>query len=139
MKSLENKCVDVVVTSPPYNIGKSYTAYEDDLDPEEYAEWCREWATQIARTLRSDGSFFLNLGASSGNPFFPFQVAKEMTACGFQLQNTIHWIKSISIEREDGTSSYGHFKPINSDRFLNDCQEYVFHFTKDGRKPRWRP
>jgi site-specific DNA-methyltransferase (adenine-specific) len=49
---------------------------------------------------------------------------------GFQLQNTIHWIKSISIDREDGPQSYGHFKPINSERFLNDCQEYVFHLTK---------
>jgi site-specific DNA-methyltransferase (adenine-specific) len=29
--------------------------------------------------------------------------------------------------------SFGHFKPINSKRFLNDCHEYVFHFTKSGR------
>ena len=29
--------------------------------------------------------------------------------------------------------SFGHFKPINSPRFLNDCHEYVFHFTKSGR------
>src|SRR5260370_25649913 len=29
--------------------------------------------------------------------------------------------------------SFGHFKPINSPRFLNDCHEYVFHFTKTGR------
>jgi site-specific DNA-methyltransferase (adenine-specific) len=27
----------------------------------------------------------------------------------------------------------GHFKPIVSNRFLNDCHEYVFHFTKDGK------
>jgi len=30
------------------------------------------------------------------------------------------------------TTSYGHFKPISSKRFLNDCHEYVFHFTKTG-------
>jgi site-specific DNA-methyltransferase (adenine-specific) len=29
--------------------------------------------------------------------------------------------------------SHGHFKPINSKRFLNDCHEYIFHFTKSGR------
>jgi site-specific DNA-methyltransferase (adenine-specific) len=68
----------------------------------------------------------------------------------FVLQNTIHWIKSIAIEepcsrrpvgnarashREAATEirSFGHFKPINSKRFLNDCHEYVFHFTKSGR------
>ena len=51
----------------------------------------------------------------------------------FVLQNTIHWIKSITIEDRDSTvRSYGHFKPINSKRFLNDCHEYIFHFTKTG-------
>jgi len=28
----------------------------------------------------------------------------------------------------------GHFKPIVSNRFLNNCQEYIFHFTKKGDK-----
>jgi site-specific DNA-methyltransferase (adenine-specific) len=51
----------------------------------------------------------------------------------FELQNTIHWIKAISIERETGVMSYGHFKPINSPRFVNDCHEYVFHFTPEGK------
>jgi site-specific DNA-methyltransferase (adenine-specific) len=51
----------------------------------------------------------------------------------FELQNTIHWIKSISIERESGVASYGHFKPINSQRYINDCHEYVFHFTPEGK------
>jgi len=31
--------------------------------------------------------------------------------------------------------SVGHFKPINSKRFLNDCHEFVFHFTKSGKAP----
>jgi len=47
----------------------------------------------------------------------------------FVLQNTIHWIKSIAI---DGRT-FGHFKPISSKRFLNDCHEYIFHFTIDGK------
>src|SRR5439155_8892861 len=51
------------------------------------------------------------------------------------LQNTILWIKSISIERDLETLSYGHFKPINSSRFLNECHEYVFHFTLSGSVP----
>ena len=51
----------------------------------------------------------------------------------FVLQNTIHWIKSISIQdREGDAQSHGHFKPISSKRFLNDCHEYIFHFTKTG-------
>jgi site-specific DNA-methyltransferase (adenine-specific) len=134
MKEMEPQSVDVVVTSPPYNLGKAYTAYRDNKTPEEYLEWCQEWAGGVRRVLKRDGSFFLNLGNSSANPFFAFEVATTMKAM-FELQNTIHWIKSISIDKETGTESCGHFKPINSTRFLNDCQEYVFHFTPAGKTP----
>jgi site-specific DNA-methyltransferase (adenine-specific) len=65
----------------------------------------------------------------------PHQIAMKLTSApgGLVLQNTIHWIKSITIEDRDATvRSHGHFKPISSKRFLNDCHEYVFHFTKSG-------
>ena len=55
-----------------------------------------------------------------------------------QLQNTIHWVKSIAIDKRAGSVadvSMGHYKPINSPRFLNDCHEFVFHFTPQGRTP----
>jgi site-specific DNA-methyltransferase (adenine-specific) len=60
-----------------------------------------------------------------------------------QLQNTIHWIKSIAIEKSlagaraglDNDLAVGHYKPINSRRFLHDCHEFVFHFTPRGSTP----
>jgi site-specific DNA-methyltransferase (adenine-specific) len=134
MKAMEPQSVDVVVTSPPYNLGKAYNEYQDTKTPEEYLEWCKEWASGVRRVLKLDGSFFLNLGNSSANPFFAFEIAAVMKGM-FVLQNTIHWIKSISIDKETGAESCGHFKPINSTRFLNDCHEYVFHFTPDGKTP----
>ena len=131
LKQLDPKTVDVVVTSPPYNLGIDYGTYDDNKTRERYLEWCADWGCQIGRVLKADGSFFLNLGDTSENPFFAFEVAIAMKEF-FTLQNTIHWIKSISIDRDGETNSYGHFKPINSARFLNDCHEYVFHFTPAG-------
>ncbi|NNM31099.1 MAG: site-specific DNA-methyltransferase, partial [Akkermansiaceae bacterium] len=60
-----------------------------------------------------------------------------LTADGrFHLQNTFHWIKSITVATRSGESvSAGHFKPINSKRFVNDCHEYVFHLTRTGKVP----
>lgn len=134
LRSLAAASVDVVVTSPPYNLGKEYNSYADKLSPENYLDWCEEWSSQVFRVLKEDGSFFLNIGSASSNPAFPFEVMLELRRrCGFVLQNTIHWIKSISFEREGEAHSFGHFKPINSGRFLNDCHEYVFHLTKGGR------
>jgi len=128
MARLRDACVDLIVTSPPYNLGVRYTTYADSQDRQSYLHWCADWATQLRRVLKPSGSFFLNIGAAPSNPMLPHEIVFKLREL-FVLQNTIHWIKSIAIERR----SHGHFKPIKSARFLNDCHEYVFHFTKDGR------
>jgi site-specific DNA-methyltransferase (adenine-specific) len=60
---LQDKSVDVVVTSPPYNIGVDYEGVYDDNRPEsEYRAWIEEVGVEIKRVLKDDGSFFLNVG-----------------------------------------------------------------------------
>ncbi|MGB9476661.1 MAG: site-specific DNA-methyltransferase [Candidatus Udaeobacter sp.] len=135
MSRLTDESVDLVVTSPPYNLGIDYGQYVDRQDRQSYLNWCAKWTAQIRRLLGLNGSFFLNIGSAPSNPMLPHQIAIELTSGsgGFVLQNTIHWIKSITLEdRKGDPKSHGHFKPINSKRFLNDCHEYIFHFTKSG-------
>ena len=134
MSELPDDSVDLVVTSPPYNLGIDYRSYRDNSPREAFLDWCVDWSAQVMRVLRPDGSFFLNLGGSPSNPLLPHQLLLSLTTPDlFQLQNTFHWIKSISIEtREHKTISAGHFKPINSQRYVNDCHEFVFHLTLSG-------
>lgn len=135
MAALPAASVDVVVTSPPYNLGINYSKYDDTQSREHYIEWSLKWASEVKRVLQPDGSFFLNIGAAPANPLLPHQLAIEFSKI-FALQNTFHWIKSISVETRAGDSfSVGHFKPINSKRFVTDCHEYIFHFTPNGNTP----
>lgn len=139
---LEEKKIklDVIVTSPPYNINKSYTKYNDKRDINDYLNWLQKIADKSLEVLKDDGSFFLNIGNTLKDPLVPFYIAKRFTEVGYKIQNTIHWIKSISFEGEDigksnrlkENNSIGHFKPIMSKRFLSDLHEYIFHFTKKG-------
>ena len=55
---MDSASVDVVVTSPPYNLGIEYGTYQDNKKPEDYLDWCQGWGEQIAKVLRPDGSFF---------------------------------------------------------------------------------
>ncbi len=137
MAQMPEKSVDVVVTSPPYNLGIKYSRYCDDQAREAYLAWCLSWGEAIKRVLKDEGSLFLNIGASPSNPLLPHELARTFAEHLFALQNTIHWIKAITIDDEDGDLpiSRGHFKPISSPRFLNDCHEYIFHFTKEGKTP----
>ena len=139
---LDAASVDVVVTSPPYNIGIKYSTHQDKLPREDYLNWMDGLAREIKRVLKYGGSFFLNVGNIPKDQWIAWDVAQEVRK-HLTLQNVIHWVKSISITKEDAGSghnlttdiSVGHFKPIVSKRFLNDCQEYIFHFTKNGDVP----
>jgi site-specific DNA-methyltransferase (adenine-specific) len=98
--------------------------------------WSTKWAGEVRRVLKDNGSFFLNLGSCPSNPLIPHELIVRMKASLFVLQNTFHWIKSISIQTKNGEMlSAGHFKPLQSDRFVTDCHEYVFHLTKTGTTP----
>jgi len=154
MASVPDQHLDLVVTSPPYNLGIRYRKFSDRQDRRSYLNWCAEWAAQIRRILKPSGSLFLNIGAAPLNPMLPHEIVMALRNL-FVLQNSIHWIKSIAIEEfcshrpvagqtrvamktghrpvATNARSFGHFKPINSKRFLNDCHEYIFHFTKTGR------
>ncbi len=138
-ENLDEKSVDVVVTSPPYNIGINYSRYRDSLPREEYLAWLEKIGQSVKRVLADDGSFFLNVGNKPKDQWIAWDVACVLRK-HFVLQNVIHWVKSIAISKKDagdypniaGDIAVGHFKPIVSNRFLNDCQEYIFHFTKNG-------
>lgn len=140
-KYVHSGSVDVVVTSPPYNIGKKYNSYDDSISREEYLDWMEEVCGEIKRCMKDDGSFFLNLGAKPSDPWVPFDfLARVRRSQMFQLQNVIHWIKSIAIEKKDVGNypgvvqdiAVGHYQPVNSKKYLNQCHEYIFHFTKTG-------
>jgi site-specific DNA-methyltransferase (adenine-specific) len=131
--------VDVIVTSPPYNLGIKYNSYDDSCSRAEYLDWMEKVAEECKRVLSDSGSFFLNIGYKSKDPWVAWELAFRFRK-HFVLQNVIHWIKSIAIPKEDvgdypnvtGDVAVGHFKPINSERFVNKCHEYVFQFTKEG-------
>lgn len=132
MLGMKPYSVDVVCTSPPYNLGIKYSQHMDEMAVDDYLAWAGEWKRAIWHVLAKDGSFFLNIGSSPSSPLLPYHLVLEM-ARNFKLQNVFHWVKSISVETRAGeTISAGHFKPINSKRFVTDCHEFVFHFTKYG-------
>lgn len=120
--------IDVIVTSPPYNIGVKYSSYNDSLPKKDYTNWLTIVFQKLNKCLKNDGSFFLNIGSTLNNPWIAFDVA-NIARNIFYLQNHIIWVKSISIQND----SYGHFKPINSQRFINHNFEHVFHFTKNNQ------
>jgi|SRR5688572_4348827 site-specific DNA-methyltransferase (adenine-specific) len=142
LAALDPQSIDAIVTSPPYNLGIQYRTYDDTMPRDEYLVWTAEWISRAARVLSTQGSLFLNVGAKPTDPWTALDVAQAARR-HLRLQNTIHWIKSIAIEKSLAGAragladdlAVGHYKPINSKRFLHDCHEFLFHFTPEGNTP----
>jgi site-specific DNA-methyltransferase (adenine-specific) len=127
LPALEAGTADVVVTSPPYNLGLTYRRYDDRRAEEEYLDWLIDMGREVRRVMKDDASFFLNISGSSSAPWLPFELIVRLRPL-FVLQNHITWIKSIATKRD----SVGHFKPVGGQRFLHHNHEHVFHLTLSG-------
>jgi len=139
LNTLESASTELIVTSPPYNIGKEYGQYNDVKPIDSYLNWMESIAKECNEIMTDHSSFFLNVGGKPSDMWIPLDIAQRFRKI-FELQNVIHWIKSISILKEDVGNypnvtddiSVGHYKPVNSNRYMNSCHEYIFHFTKKG-------
>jgi len=142
LPQLTPSSVDIIVTSPPYNIGKKYRSYNDVRPRNEYLDWMEQVAKICKTVLKEKGSFFLNIGGKPTDPWIALDLADRFHKY-YVLQNTIHWIKSIAIPKDDvgnnkalsNDIAVGHYQPVNSTRYLSNCHEYIFHFTKSGNVP----
>lgn len=64
---LENDTIDLVITSPPYNLGIEYEGYSDNMQWDDYFKWCERWCKELFRVLKLTGRFCLNHYLSYGN------------------------------------------------------------------------
>jgi len=136
LKELKDAKFDLIITSPPYNIGKNYNYYNDCKSDEEYLNWMYQVYTKLYNCMSDNGSLYLNLGSNLKNAVLPIKTILQATNAGFVLQNTIMWVKSIAIpndETRDGIGfTAGHYTPIQSERYHHSGFEYIFHLTKNG-------
>lgn len=127
IKELNDDSIDAIVTSPPYNLNIKYGEYNDKKPRQEYLDWLIKIFRESKRVLKDNGHLFVNMGYSNVDPWVGMEVGLALRNDWF-LQNHINWVKSIHVNNKTS----GHFKPINSKRFLCPTWEHLFHFTKDG-------
>jgi len=70
---IPDNSIDLIITSPPYNVEMKYDVYVDSMPWPEYYAWCKLWLSECLRVLKPDGRMALNHYLSLGN-------AKERTA-----------------------------------------------------------
>ncbi len=70
--NIEDNSIDLVLTSPPYNVGIEYDEYNDNIPIKEYWEWTSEWMKECHRALKQDGRMAIVHYISMGNSRYKF-------------------------------------------------------------------
>ena len=130
MDDLPERCVHLMITSPPYNVGKEYDA---DLSMDEYLGLIRNVMGETYRVLVDGGRACVNVANIGRKPYIPLhayviQIAAEI---GFFMRGEIIWDKGMS-----GSSTAWGSWMSPSNPTLRDTHEYILVFQKPpfGRK-----
>ncbi len=95
MKTLPESSIDLVVTSPPYNVNIAYDVHKDDLPMDEYYEWTKDWLREAFRVLKDDGRIAvnvpneLNVQERGGRILFVAEFWMMMKEVGFKFSGLV--------------------------------------------------
>ena len=134
LRSLEAGSVDLVVTSPPYNIGKPY---EPRRSVEQYVAWCAEWLAEVARVVAPDGSAWLNVG------YLDHGAAGRCVPIGFLLWphlRPLHLVQQVVWAQPNGPAARRRLSPRHETLLwlVRDPDVKYPRSTRHGR-PRTNP
>lgn len=93
-KLIHNSSVDLIITSPPYNVGLDYSSYNDSLPYIEYLEFSREWITKCYELVKDDGRMCLNIPIDKnkgGKECVGADIIEIAKKVGWKYNTTIVW------------------------------------------------
>jgi DNA modification methylase len=132
MAELPDNSVHLMVTSPPYNVGKDY---DRDLTLEEYLSFLARVWTEVRRVLVPGGRACVNVANLGRKPYIPLHayMIRDLLELGFLMRGEIIWDKGASAS---ASTAWGSWQSA-SNPTLRDTHEYILVFSKGSfRRPR---
>jgi site-specific DNA-methyltransferase (adenine-specific) len=126
MSELPDLSVHLMVTSPPYNVGKEY---DEDLTLDEYLRLLQRVLSETYRVLVTGGRACINIANLGRKPYIPLHsfIIEDMLEIGFLMRGEIIWNKASSAS---SSTAWGSWLSA-SNPVLRDIHEYILVFSKD--------
>ena len=125
MGELPDNSVHLMVTSPPYNVGKEY---DENLTLQEYREFLKQVWEEVYRTLVPGGRACINIANLGRKPYIPLHafIVDDMLDLGFLMRGEIIWNKATS---SSPSTAWGSWLSA-ANPTLRDIHEYILVFSK---------
>ena len=129
MSELPDCSVHLMITSPPYNVGKEY---DEDLSLEEYLAFLERVWKETCRVLVPGGRMCINVANLGRKPYIPLHafVVEQVIRLGFLMRGEIIWNKAASASP---STAWGSWKSAGNPT-LRDVHEYILVFCKETFK-----
>lgn len=126
MEELPDNSVHLMVTSPPYNVGKEY---DENLTLTEYREFLKRVWSEVKRVLVPGGRVCINVANLGRKPYIPIHafIIEDMLSLGFLMRGEIIWNKASS---GSPSTAWGSWLSAKNPT-LRDIHEYILVFSKD--------
>ncbi len=130
LKKLPDNCVHLMVTSPPYNVGKEY---DEDLTLKEYLDFIEEVMREVYRVLVWGGRICFNVANLGRKPYIPLHayLIQVFEKIGFLMRGEIIWYKGNSVA--GSSTAWGSWQSATNP-VLRDVHEYILVFSKGSFK-----
>ncbi len=92
--AIPENSIDLIITSPPYNVDIKYNSHSDDLTYEDYLEFTEKWIKKCFDLAKSDGRFLLNIPLDKnkgGQKSVGADITKIAKDVGWKYHSTIIW------------------------------------------------
>lgn len=125
MTELPEHSIHLMVTSPPYNVGKEY---DENLTLDEYVTFLERIMREVYRVLVPGGRACINVANLGRKPYIPMNglIAKSMIDLGFLMRGEIIWDKAATAST---STAWGSWQSA-SNPTLRDTHEYILVFCK---------
>jgi DNA modification methylase len=125
MNELPDCSVHLMVTSPPYNVGKEY---DEDLSMEDYLAFLKRVWKETERVLVPGGRMCINVANLGRKPYIPLHafIAEQAIGLGFLMRGEIIWNKAASASP---STAWGSWRSAGNPT-LRDVHEYILIFCK---------
>ena len=125
MEELPDNSVHLMVTSPPYNVGKDY---DENLTLQEYRQFLKQVWKEVYRTLVPGGRACINIANLGRKPYIPLHafIVEDMLEFGFLMRGEIIWNKASS---SSPSTAWGSWLSA-ANPTLRDIHEYILVFSK---------
>ncbi len=130
MGEVEDGSVQLVVTSPPYNVGKPYLGHADAMSFGEYLALLDAVWRECYRVLCRGGRLAVNVASTGRQPYVPLHsyITQQLLGLGMLMRGEIIWDKGPSV---GVSTAWGSFSRA-SNPTLRDVHEYILVFSKES-------